>query len=38
MSLVVVPGGASDVVLRSGQDVEDFEQEMVDEYALAMAA
>ena len=38
MSLVAVPGGAGDVVLRSGQDVEDFEQEIVDEYALAMAA
>lgn len=36
--MVAVPGGASDVVLRSGQDVEDFEQEIVDEYALAMAA
>jgi hypothetical protein len=26
MSLVAVPGGAGDVVLRSGQDVKDFEQ------------
>lgn len=38
MSLVAVPGGAADAVLRSGQDVADFEQEIVDEYALAMAA
>jgi hypothetical protein len=35
MSLLAVLGGADDVVLRSGQDVEDFEQEMVGEYALA---
>jgi integrase/recombinase XerC len=38
MSLVALQGGAGDVVLRSAQDVEDFEQEIVDEYMLAMAA
>ncbi|MGH3503542.1 MAG: tyrosine-type recombinase/integrase [Nocardioidaceae bacterium] len=39
MSLVAVRGGAAaDDVLRSALDVEDFEQEVVDEYALAMAA
>lgn len=38
MSLVVLRGGAGEGALRSGQDVEDFEQELVDEYALAMAA
>ena len=38
MSLVALLGGAADAVLRSSQDVADFEQEIVDEYALAMAA
>ncbi|MGD7786863.1 MULTISPECIES: tyrosine-type recombinase/integrase [Micrococcales] len=39
MKLVVLQGsGAADEVLRSPQDAEDFEQELVDEYALAMAA
>lgn len=39
MKLVALPGGgAVDEVLRSAQDVEDFEQEIVDGYALAMSA
>ncbi|MCC6495054.1 MAG: tyrosine-type recombinase/integrase [Propionibacteriaceae bacterium] len=39
MALVPVRGGAgSDPVLSSADDVADFEQEIVDEYALAMAA
>lgn len=39
MSLVVVRGaGSSAGPLRSEVDVEDFEQEIVDQYALAMAA
>ena len=38
MSLVALLGGPADAVLRSSQDVADFEQEIVDEYALAMAA
>lgn len=38
MTLVALRGGAVDEVLRTTQDVEDFEQEIVDEYALAMAA
>ena len=34
MRLVALRGGASDdEVLRTAQDVEDFEQEIVDEYA-----
>ena len=38
MRLVALRGGADDDVLRTAQDVEDFEQEIVDEYAIAMAA
>ena len=39
MKLVALRGGAGDdEVLRTAQDVEDFEQEIVDEYAIAMAA
>lgn len=39
MRLVALRGGAGDdEVLRTAQDVEDFEQEIVDEYAIAMAA
>ncbi|WP_416986788.1 tyrosine-type recombinase/integrase [Streptomyces sp. T028] len=38
MKLVALRGGVTDEVLRTAQDVEDFEQEIVDEYALAMAA
>ena len=29
---------SSPLAFRSGEDVEDFEQELVDQYALAMAA
>ncbi len=39
MALVALPGGSgSDPVLAGAQAVEDFEQEVVDQYALAMAA
>lgn len=39
MKLVAMRGGAGDdEVLRTAQDVEDFEQEIVDEHAIAMAA
>lgn len=38
MSLGAVRNIASPVALRTEQDVEDFEQEIVDQYALAMAA
>lgn len=39
MGLVALPGGgATDPVFWGAQAVEDFEQEIVDQYALAMAA
>lgn len=38
MSLAVVRNIGSPNALRSEQDVEDFEQELVDQYALSMAA
>lgn len=38
MGLVALPGGGATVGLSSAQAAEDFEQEIVDEYALAMAA
>ena len=38
MKLVALRGGAADEVLRTAQDAEDFEQEIVDEHAIAMAA
>lgn len=38
MSLAVVRNIGSSRALRTTQDVEDFEQEIVDQYALAMAA
>jgi site-specific recombinase XerD len=39
MELVALPGGgAADPVIWSAQAFEDFEQEIVDQYALAMAA
>ena len=39
MGLVALPGGdAGDLVLSSAQAAEDFEQKIVDEYALAMSA
>ena len=39
MGLVALPGGsAEDPVLSSAQAAEDFEQELVDQYALAMSA
>lgn len=39
MGLVAVPGGgAADPVLIGAQAVADFEQELVDQYALAMSA
>ncbi|MCY7413856.1 MAG: tyrosine-type recombinase/integrase [Salinibacterium sp.] len=39
MKLVALRGaGAADQVLRTAQDIEDFEQEIVDEYAISMAA
>src|SRR5688572_4658263 len=39
MGLVALPGGgAGDLVLSSAQAAEDFEQEVVDQYALAMSA
>ena len=38
MGLRVLPGGAATYVLTTPQDVEDFEQELVDQYALAMVA
>ena len=39
MGLVALPGGgAGDLVLSSAQAAEDFEQEIVDQYALAMSA
>jgi len=39
MGLVALPGGgATDPSFWSAQAFEDFEQEIVDQYALAMAA
>ena len=38
MGLRVLPGGAAAYALSTAQDVEDFEQELVDQYALAMVA
>lgn len=38
MTLAVVRSIGSGRGLRSEQDAEDFEQELVDQYALAMAA
>lgn len=39
MALVALPGGsATDPAFSSAQAVEDFEQEIVDQYALAMAS
>lgn len=38
MRLLALPGGAGEHALASAQDVEDFEQELVDQYALAMVA
>jgi integrase/recombinase XerC len=39
MGLVALPGGgAADQVISSAQAAEDFEQEIVDQYALAMSA
>jgi hypothetical protein len=38
VSLAVVRNISSPLAFRSGEDVEDFEQELVDQYALAMAA
>jgi integrase/recombinase XerC len=38
MGLCVLPGGAAAYALSTAQDVEDFEQELVDQYALAMVA
>lgn len=38
MSLAVVRNIGSPNALRSGQDVEDFEQELVDQYSLSMSA
>lgn len=39
MTLVALRGGSGeDEALRSAQDVEDFEQEIVDQHALAMSA
>ena len=38
MKLVALPGGSTELALSTAQDAEDFEQELVDQYALAMAA
>ncbi|WP_329612325.1 integrase [Streptomyces brevispora] len=38
MTLAVVRNLSSSQALRTPQDVEDFEQEIVDQYALSMAA
>ena len=38
MRLLALPGGATEHALATAQDVEDFEQELVDQYALAMVA
>ena len=38
MSLAAVRSIDSPRALRTAEDVEDFEQEIVDQYALAMAA
>ncbi|MEQ7845839.1 tyrosine-type recombinase/integrase [Nocardioides kribbensis] len=38
MRLLALPGGASEHALATPQDADDFEQELVDQYALAMVA
>src|SRR5680860_991963 len=38
MQLIALPGSATELALATTQDAEDFEQELVDQYALAMAA
>lgn len=38
MTLAVVRNLGSPLVLRSAQEIEEFEQEIIDQYALAMAA
>ncbi|HET9061539.1 MAG TPA: tyrosine-type recombinase/integrase [Acidimicrobiales bacterium] len=38
MSLAVVRNIASPLALRSGQEIDDFEQELVGQFSLAMAA
>lgn len=38
MELVALQGGATELALATAQDAEDFEQELVDQYALAMLA
>jgi hypothetical protein len=38
MGLVTLPGGTNDPVLVGGHSVPDFEQEIVDQSALTMAA
>ena len=38
MGLVALPGGGADSALASPQQAEDFEQEIVDQYAMAMSA
>ena len=38
MRLLALPGGATEHALATVQDVEDLEQELVDQYALAMVA
>ena len=38
MGLRVLPGGAAAYTLSTARDVEDFAQELVDQYALAMVA
>ena len=36
--MVALPGGSADPVLANPQQAEDFEQEIVDQYAMAMSA
>jgi integrase/recombinase XerC len=38
VKLVALPSGATELALTTPQDAEDFEQELVDQYALAMLA
>ena len=38
MRLLALPGGAATQAVATADEVEDFEQELVDQYALAMAA
>src|SRR5680860_44605 len=38
MQLIALPGSATELALATTQDAEDFEQELVDQYALAMVA